>query len=74
MNYNNVTLTFRTYWRFKNHPHIQVTNCKKIINVKSGKLIKYGLRGFYIEGKYYKRKDINPLLETIKSTILFSNL
>jgi len=65
MNYNEVTLTFKTYWRFKENHNLQVTRCKKIIDVKRNKMLKYGTRGFYINGKYYKRNEINRLLETI---------
>ena len=68
MNYKTVTLTFKTYWFFKDHPHIQVTKCKKIINTKTGVLVKYGLRGFYVEGKYYKRSELNKMIEPIKSS------
>ena len=70
MNKETVILTFDVYWQFKDHPHIKVTRCKKIINIKRGKLIHYGIRGFYIEGKYYKRKDINSVIEKIKRNAL----
>lgn len=70
MNYKTVTLTFKTYWRFKDYPYIQVTKCKKLINTKKGCFINYGLRGFYIDGKYYKRSEINKMIEPIKNTPL----
>jgi len=65
MNYNSVTLTFKTYWRFKNFHHLEVTKCKKIINTKTNKMLKYNIRGFYINNKYYKRNQLNSMLETI---------
>lgn len=61
-----VTLTFTALWQFKDQPHIKVTKCKKIIDVKKGKELKYTTRGFYINGKYVKRKDINSMIEKIK--------
>jgi hypothetical protein len=65
MNYEEVTLTIKTYWRFKDNHNLKVTKCKKIIDTKRGVFLKYGLRGFYINGKYYKRKEINKLIEVI---------
>ena len=70
MNYKTVTLTFKTYWQFKDYSHIQVTKCKKVVNTKKGTLINYGVRGFYIDGNYYKRKDLKSMLEPIKNTHL----
>ena len=70
MNYKTVTLTFKTYRQFKDYPYIQVTKCKKVINTKKGCLINYGVRGFYIEGKYYKRSELNKMLEPIRHTNL----
>lgn len=69
MNTETVILTFKTYWQFKKYPYIKVTKCKKIIDTKKGKLVNYGLRGFYINGKYYKRKDLNSMLETIPRSL-----
>ena len=73
MNFKAVTLTFKTYWQFKDYPHLKVTKCKKIINEKTGNLLSYSTRGFYINGSYYKRKDINQMLETIPKYIIFEN-
>jgi len=65
MNNLEVTLTFKVYWRFKKHHHLKVTKCKKIIDVKNNKMLKYGVRGFYIDGSYYKRNQINLMIEKI---------
>jgi len=67
MNSLDVTLTFKVYWQFKDFPHLKVTKCKKIIDVKNNKLLKYGIRGFYINGYYYKRNQINQMLEIIQN-------
>ena len=74
MNYKHVTLTFKTYWILKDYPYIHVTKCKKLINTKKGVLINYGVRGFYIDGNYYKRKDLRNMLVPIKTSPLDSLL
>lgn len=63
-----VNLTFIVLWQFREIKHLKVTKCKKIINAKTGKLLKYTTRGFYINGEYLKRKDINKHVELIPST------
>lgn len=70
MKYEEVTLTFKTYWQFKDYKHLKVTRCKKIICVKTNKILKYGVRGYCINGKYYKRNQINDMVELIKSNKL----
>lgn len=60
-----VNLTFKVFWRVKNQPHLEITKCKKIINSKTSTLLKYHTRGFFIGGKYIKRKDLNQYLELI---------
>lgn len=70
MNSEYVTLTFKVYWQFKDYPHLKVTKCKKIIDTKRGVLLKYGVRGFYINGSYYKRCEINDMLEPVKRRVL----
>ena len=65
MNYEEVNLTFKTYWRFKELNHFKVTKCKKIIDTKRNKLLIYGVRGFFINGNYYKRHEINSMIEII---------
>ena len=60
-----VNLTFKVFWRFKDFPHLEVTKCKKIINSKTGKILNHQARGFFIGGRYVKRKDLNQYLELI---------
>lgn len=72
MNYQCVTLTFKTFWQFKDHPHLKVTRCKKIINTKTGNILKYNIRGFYIYGKYIKRSEINKHIENIPEQNIFN--
>ena len=65
MNKEAVNLTFFVYWRFKEFHNLKVTRCKKVIDTKRGKLLKYNTRGFFINGAYYKRNEINKLIEPI---------
>lgn len=60
-----VNLTFIVFWRFKDFNHLKITKCKKIIDCKKGKILNYGIRGYFINGKYYKRKDLKPMIEKI---------
>ena len=60
-----VNLTFDTFWQLKDYPHLKITMDKKIIDCKKGKLLKYNQRGFFIYGRYYKRKDLKGMIERI---------
>lgn len=66
MNKNYVTLTIPYTWQFKKYPWIKVTRSGMVINSRTGNILKYNQRGFYIEGKYYKRKEIRNLVEKPK--------
>ncbi len=72
MNYQTVTLTFKTYWQFKEYPHLKVTKCKKIINCKTGNILKYNVRGFFIVDKYVKRSELNKHIEIIPTKNIFN--
>jgi hypothetical protein len=60
-----VNLTFDVFWRFKDHHHLKITIDKKIINCKTEKILKYNRRGFFIDGRYLKRKDLKHQIEKI---------
>jgi hypothetical protein len=66
MNKHHVTLTIPYIWQFKEHPHIKVTRCRMVINSRTNNILRYTERGFYIEGKYYKRKDVRNSVEKPK--------
>jgi hypothetical protein len=70
MNKQCVTLTIPYIWQFKEYPHIKVTKCRMIINSRTGNILKYTQRGFYIEGKYYKRKDVRNSVEKPKDVVM----
>ncbi len=64
-----LTVNFKVFWRFKEHHNYKVTNCKKIINSKTNKILKQRIKGgqvgFYINKKFYKRKYLNLHIEKI---------
>ena len=58
-----VQVNFSVKWQFK------ITTCRKIINCKTGKIIKCtkngGSVGYFIAGKFYKKSDINQHIDII---------
>ncbi len=60
-----VNVPYKVFWRFKEQPHLKVTKCKKIINTKTGVVLKYHTRGFFISNRYVKRNELNNLVERI---------
>jgi len=68
-----INIPFNVFWRLREFPHLKVTRDKKIINSKTGKLLKYQPMGFFIGNMYVKRKDLNELIEKIpqKETLPF---
>lgn len=64
-----VTVLFTVKWQFKGFPHYKISTCKKVINCKTGKIIKCiksgGSIGYFISGKFYKKSDINDFIEVI---------
>ena len=63
MNY--ALVKYKVLWRFKEYHHLKVTECKKIVNCKTNKILKYNTRGFFIDGNYYKRNELNQIIEKI---------
>ena len=53
-----VILTFKAIWRFKEYPHIKITRRKMVINTQTNTLLKYKARGYYIKRAYVKKKDL----------------
>lgn len=64
-----VTVLFTVKWQFKDYPHYKVSTCKKVINCKTGRIVKCtkngGSVGYFISGKFYKKSDINSHIELI---------
>jgi len=65
MNYENLNIKFKVYWQFKKYPHLKITKCKKIINCKNGKILKYHPKGYFIIDRYFKRNELKPMIEPI---------
>jgi len=73
-----VTVLFTVKWQFKEFPHYKISTCKKVINCKTGKIIKCtkngGSVGYFVSGKFYKKSNINDFIEAIpKSKTPFLN-
>ena len=60
-----VNIIFKAVWQFKKFKEYKVTKCKKVINIDTKKLLSYNQRGYFIKGKYYKKKELNKFLEKI---------
>jgi len=64
-----VQVNFLVKWQFKEYPYYKISTCKKIINCKTGKIIKYtksgGSIGYFIASKFYKKSDVNNHIEII---------
>ena len=71
-NFDIIQVCFKVYWQFKDKPNYKVTKCKKIINSKTGKILKQsqkgGSVGFWLGKEFIKRKDLNNFLERIPKT------
>lgn len=69
MNFEKIKIKIKVYWRFKDYHFYKVTKDKKIINSKTSKFltqrIKGGSVGYYIDGNFIKRTDLNSHIEKI---------
>tara|TARA_A100000172_G_C3044260_1_gene111856 strand:+ start:28163 stop:28375 length:213 start_codon:yes stop_codon:yes gene_type:complete len=60
-----VNVKFEAVWQIKGNTDYKVTKRKMVINSKTEKLLTYNRRGYFIMGKYLKKKDLNHYLEKI---------
>ena len=60
-----VNIRFKVVWQFKEFNEYKVTKEKFVVNSKTQKLLTYNQRGYFIKGKYYKKKELNNYLEKI---------
>jgi len=69
-----VQVNFSVKWQFKEYHHYKISTCKKIINCKTGKIIKCtksgGSIGYFIAGNFFKKSDINNFIEIIPKSKL----
>jgi len=57
-----VQVSYQAKWEFKDFPHYKISTCKKIIKcTKSG-----GSIGYFINGIFFKKSDINNHIQVIK--------
>ncbi len=63
-----VNVKFKVIWQLKKFKEYKVTKCKKVLNSDTSSLLTYSQRGYFIKGKYYKKKDLNRFLEKIPLT------
>lgn len=65
-----ISITYACKWRIKFAHNYCFTTCKKLINLKTGRVIKqiYNSRciGYNINGKFYSLKIIRSEIELIK--------
>jgi len=58
-----IKISFTVKWQFKEYPHYKITNCRKVVNCQTGKIIKCtksgGSVGYFISKKFFKKSDIN---------------
>ena len=60
-----VNVKFKVVWQVKQFNEYKVTKCKRVLNSETSTLLTYGQRGYFIKGKYYKKRDLNRFLEKI---------
>ena len=69
-----VQVNYLVKWQFKDYPYYKITTCKKIINCRTGKIIKCtkngGSVGYYINSIFFKKSDINNHIEMIPKSKL----
>lgn len=66
---NTISISYPLKWQFKNYPYIKVSNCKKVFNTKTGKMLKItvngGSIGLWIGKKFILKYKLNDCLELI---------
>lgn len=70
---NTISITYTLIWQFKDYPHLQVTKCRKVFNVKKGTLLKQcmngGSIGYWLDAKtFVVKNNINGMLEKIPNS------
>lgn len=65
MNKETVYIPFDVVYRFKDFHYLKLTKDKRIIDCKKSKFLVYGDRGYFINGKHYKRNEIDSIIELI---------
>ena len=67
---NCISIIYTLKWRFKNYHHLQITKCKKVINVRTGRVKKQCLNGgsvgYWLDDKtFITKSNLNENIELI---------
>lgn len=62
-----VTTSYNLKWVFKEYPEYRITECRKVINLKTNRIIKESINGGYTNGywigkKFIPKSKINKLV------------
>jgi hypothetical protein len=64
-----ITITYAIEWQLSEMPHYKVTKCGKIINAKTGKILKRTINnrctGYWIGKRFYSLEALRQKLERI---------
>jgi len=67
---NTISIIYTLKWEIDFAPYYQFTTCKKLINCRTGKLIKKvsnnGCIGYNLQGKFYSLIKLKPHIQKIK--------
>jgi len=70
---NTISINYALKWQIKDAPHYQFTACGKLINVRTGKIIKQTLCGrcigYCINGKFQSLKSLRQRIEKIPKKV-----
>ena len=65
-----ITITYKDKWEFKDKPYYIVTECKKVINLRRGKIVKKtikdGCKGWWIAKEFIRESQVNSRVQLIK--------
>lgn len=72
-----ISITYILKWRLKEYPNYVWTDCKKLINLNTGREIKKTLNGltagYWINRKFIKLTDMSSIVELIPNNRVAAN-
>lgn len=58
---NRISVSYALVWQFKDYQHLQITRCRKVINTKTGRILKQCLNGgsvgYWLDSKTFVTKN-----------------
>jgi hypothetical protein len=64
-----ISIKYNLIWRFKTAHHYQMTRCKKVVNIKTSRVLKSTLNGgsigWWIGDKFVVKSKVNEFVELI---------